>query len=67
MFLYSYQTMYHSRLLAALRSSGFRPDYLELRDAQDLTTVEALDRSRERILMGAAWLGRARLIDNVLV
>jgi len=53
--------------LAVLKSRGFRPDYLELRDARDLTTADAFDQSRDRILLAAAWLGRARLIDNVLV
>ncbi len=50
------------RILAA----GFsRLDYVELRDA---ATLEPLDRAcRPGRLLAAAWLGRARLIDNVPV
>lgn len=50
--------------LKKLESAGFRPDYLEWRDASDLTDARADAPSR---LLAAAWLGRARLIDNVAV
>lgn len=51
-----------SRLLAA----GFASvDYLELRDAETLQPVKQVERPA-RVLV-AAWLGRARLIDNVPV
>jgi len=48
--------------LAALRQAGFSPDYLELRDAADLSPMIRLDRPA-RLL--AAALGRTRLIDNI--
>ena len=51
--------------LAALRAAGFGPDYLELRDAADLSPVTTLDRPAR--LLAAARLGRTRLIDNVPV
>lgn len=63
-------TDFASRRAAALETlSGlaFRPDYLELRDASDLSEAEPTDVTRKRVLMAAAWLGRARLIDNVSV
>ena len=50
--------------LKELQSAGFRPDYLEWRSAGDLGEPQAGEPSR---LFGAAWLGRARLIDNVPV
>lgn len=53
--------------LEALTEAAFRPDYFELRDAGDLSIAEPSDAKRERVLMAAAWLGRARLIDNVLL
>ena len=53
--------------LEALTEVGFRPEYLELRDAQDLSIANPTDGERERVLLAAAWLGRARLIDNVSV
>lgn len=49
--------------LEALSSAGFRPDYLELRRASDL--AESVDEGEEGRLLVAAWLGQARLIDNV--
>jgi pantoate--beta-alanine ligase len=51
-----------SGALKELEAAGFRPDYLEWRSAEDLGEPRAGRPSR---VFGAAWLGRARLIDNV--
>ncbi len=51
--------------LRQLKQSGFRPDYVEIRDAATLSRPSA-DSPKLRVL-AAAWLGRARLIDNVAV
>ncbi|MCK0744562.1 pantoate--beta-alanine ligase [Chromohalobacter nigrandesensis] len=51
--------------LASLAAEGFKPDYLELRRAQDMGPV-AVD-TRETILLAAAHLGTTRLIDNLPV
>jgi pantoate--beta-alanine ligase len=51
--------------LAMLCEVGFVPDYLELRDAADLSPMSALDRPAR--LLAAAHLGRTRLIDNIPV
>ncbi|MFE6736012.1 pantoate--beta-alanine ligase [Microbacterium sp. NPDC057650] len=48
-----------SRVLA---DAGIRPDYLELRDNDDLREVDRLD--GEALLAVAAKVGSARLIDN---
>jgi pantoate--beta-alanine ligase len=48
-----------------LRQAGFRPDYVEVREAADLARPTA--RSRDLRVLAAAWLGRARLIDNIAV
>src|SRR3954453_3398188 len=53
------------RGLAGLRAAGFVPDYLELRDAADLSPMIRLDRPAR--LLAAARLGRTRLIDNIPV
>lgn len=50
------------RALAQLHSAGFNPDYLEWRSAEDLGEPKPGEPSR---VFGAAWLGKARLIDNV--
>jgi pantoate--beta-alanine ligase len=47
----------------ALEAQGFRPDYLVIRRAVDLGPPQ-MQRKDLRIL-AAAWLGRARLIDNI--
>jgi pantoate--beta-alanine ligase len=47
----------------ALRQAGFRPDYFEIRDAA--TLEEPSTQSRELVVLTAARIGRARLIDNV--
>ena len=51
--------------LAVLRQAGFMPDYLEMRDAADLSPMTAL--ARPARLLAAARLGRTRLIDNIPV
>lgn len=49
--------------MRALQRAGFRPDYVSIRDAEDLARPRP-DSRRLRVL-AAARLGRARLIDNV--
>ncbi|MBK8507190.1 MAG: pantoate--beta-alanine ligase [Candidatus Competibacteraceae bacterium] len=49
----------------ALAAAGFRPDYFEIRRAGDLKPPSGED-THLRIL-AAAWLGKARLIDNLAV
>lgn len=48
-----------------LESAGFRPDYVSVRDPDTLTPPKA--QGTNFVVLGAAWLGRARLIDNVEV
>lgn len=55
-----------SRLAAIrerLQQAGFRPDYVELRARH--TLAEATDADTELVLLAAAYLGKARLIDNL--
>ncbi len=47
-----------------LRSAGFRPDYYEILSA-DLRTPQAGDKAL--VVLVAAWLGKARLLDNLRV
>ncbi len=56
-----------SKALQDLREAGFRTDYVEARRADNLAAVQAGDRSEELVVLAAAWLGRARLLDNVTV
>ena len=51
------------RALQELQAGGFRPDYVEIRHADTLTPAHADD--QRFVVLGAAWLGKARLIDNV--
>ncbi len=46
---------------------GFKPDYVAVRRARDLAPPEVFEPGDGRIVLAAAWLGRARLIDNVRV
>jgi pantoate--beta-alanine ligase len=50
---------------AELDAAGIAPEYLELRSATDLTPVERVNGST--LLAVAAQVGRARLIDNVIL
>ncbi len=49
--------------ITKLKTAGFRPDYFAVRDAFSLEGPTS-DTAELRIL-AAAWLGKARLIDNV--
>lgn len=50
-----------------LEEVGFRPDYVELRDAQTLAPLQGKPTDRPARLLAAAWLGETRLIDNIAV
>jgi pantoate--beta-alanine ligase len=51
--------------LERLQNAGFKPDYVHICDADTLSPASS-DSASIRIL-AAAWLGNARLIDNVPV
>ena len=51
--------------MAELAAAGFRPEYFSIRRAADLEAPKAGDTSLQ--ILAAAWLGAARLIDNVRV
>jgi pantoate--beta-alanine ligase len=51
---------------AELRAAGIEPEYLEARDAEDLTPTAELS-GRPVLIAVAAQVGDARLIDNVLI
>ncbi|MFS0853283.1 pantoate--beta-alanine ligase [Microbacterium sp. 179-I 3D4 NHS] len=54
-----------SAALAVLADAGIEPEYLELRDAETLASVGRVD--RDALLLVAARVGAARLIDNHLL
>jgi len=49
----------------ALEAAGFRPDYFSVRQAADLSP--AVPAARDLVVLTAARLSKARLIDNVQV
>jgi pantoate--beta-alanine ligase len=51
---------------AELERAGLKPDYVEIRRRADLAYATS-GPDEERVVLGAAWLGRARLIDNLFV
>ncbi len=54
-----------SRVTAELKTLGMRPEYISVRNATDLSLPKAGD--QDLIILAAAWLGGARLIDNIRV
>lgn len=48
-----------------LEASGFEPEYISIRRADNLEVPD--EGTTEFVVLGAAWLGAARLIDNVLL
>jgi len=49
--------------MALLTESGFRPEYVAIRRAEDLALPQTLD--SDLIILAAASLGKTRLIDNL--
>lgn len=54
-----------ARAVAALDAAGLGPDYVAIREAETLAPPGP--DSPAYVVLAAAWLGRARLIDNVVV
>ena len=52
---------------AQLMAAGFKPDYVEIRRAHDLQRPAPEDAATDLRIFAAAWLGRARLIDNLAI
>jgi pantoate--beta-alanine ligase len=50
----------------ALRAAGIEPEYVEARSAEDLSPIAELN-GRPVLVVVAARVGRARLIDNVVI
>jgi pantoate--beta-alanine ligase len=48
-----------------LAAAGFRVEYVAVRRAVNLSPPDR--DSDELVVLGAGWLGKARLIDNVVV
>lgn len=48
-----------------LRDNGFKPDYIAIADAQDLSPILTWDGKQPAVILAAAWLGEVRLIDNM--
>lgn len=48
-----------------LNEQGFTTDYIEIRNALDLS--EASEEDDELVVLASAWLGKARLIDNLKI
>ena len=58
-------TALEGEAVATLKQSGFRPDYVSVRRADDLMVPTA---GNDRlVVLAAAWLGRPRLIDHIEV
>lgn len=50
---------------ANLNQNGFKTDYIEIRNANDLSLAKKED--QDLVILASAWLGKARLIDNLRV
>jgi pantoate--beta-alanine ligase len=49
--------------VAALNLAGWKVDYIALRNRSGLAVPQPHD--RDLVVLGAAWLGKTRLIDNL--
>jgi pantoate--beta-alanine ligase len=53
-----------ARAMSALAARGWQPDYLTLRRRVDLQAPASTDSKGDLVVLGAARLGKTRLIDN---
>lgn len=58
-------TKLQDEALSALKEQGLKPEYVRIRRLDDL--AEPIEQDTEFSVLAAAWLGGARLIDNVKV
>ncbi len=58
-------TSLENQAMQVLAEAGFKPDYVAVRQAQTLELPTAADKNL--VILAAAWLGKARLIDNKIV
>ncbi|EIJ43232.1 pantoate--beta-alanine ligase [Beggiatoa alba B18LD] len=56
-------TALEANAVQQLQQAGFKPDYVAIRDANTLQDAQV--QTRELVILAAAWLGKARLIDNI--
>ncbi len=49
--------------MEVLQKGGFRPEYFTVRSRKDLSKAEG--NAQDLVILAAAWLGKARLIDNI--
>lgn len=56
-----------NQAIKKLESEGFKIEYLELANKNDLTIVSSFTAQEELVLLIAAYLGEIRLIDNLLI
>ncbi|MDM8558865.1 pantoate--beta-alanine ligase [Candidatus Parabeggiatoa sp. HSG14] len=54
-----------NQAISDLTTTGFNPDYIAIRQAQTLDIPTSAD--KKLVILAAAWLGKARLIDNIMV
>lgn len=52
-----------ARARTSLEAAGLRPDYVEIRNANDLQPASHED--RQLVILAAAFIGSTRLIDNL--
>lgn len=50
-----------------LKAKGFKNDYLDVFSFETMTPVSKLEKGKTYILAGAAYLGKTRLIDNLIL
>ena len=58
----NYQAI-QNQAMQSLSTQGFKPDYIEIRQQSDLQPPE--QGQTQLVILAAAWLGKARLIDNL--
>jgi pantoate--beta-alanine ligase len=61
------QEILKSEVLTRLKSEGVKPEYIELRQWDTLEALPETIDDGPVLLALAAWLGKARLIDNVIL
>ncbi len=60
-------TIVKAQALSDLNKKGFKVDYIEIADAENLYIVNEWDGKQKLVALAAAFMNEVRLIDNILL
>ena len=57
----------HATAQSMLESAGLKPDYIQIVDAKNLSSITEWNASQKAVVLAAAFMNEVRLIDNMIL